>query len=90
MYAGFQVTQIQTLRKKEMGPEWRGKGNQEAYVLAVRAAQLHKLSREEANIIIQMYKDLELIENRLMQVTRIFQQKTYKKRLLEHKTFKER
>lgn len=54
--------------KKDLAPEWRQdwcvKGNNEADALAAAAADLHAVLETEANKIIEVYKDLELIQDR--------------------------
>ena len=57
-------------------------------MIAGSAAQLHELSRGEAEVIMKIYTDLGLVQNKVIQVTKMFPQKTYNKVILENKVFK--
>jgi len=62
--------------KKEKAPawmqDWHVKGNNEADTLAGAAAALHEIPNRTAQPIIQLCTNLALIQNRLIQVTKMF------------------
>ena len=60
--------------------EWHVGGNHEADVLAGVAAELPAIPETEAVVTIEIYKDLELLQNRLIHVTKhFFPQRIYNK-----------
>jgi len=73
-------------KKREIAPEWmpdsHAKGNNEADSLASVAAELHAIPDEPADIMMMIYTALELVQNRLIQVTKMFPQRTYSKTIL--------
>ena len=52
-------------------------GNKVVDELAGAAAELHAVPDDQAKKIIKIYKDLELIQNRIIAVTKLFPQRKY-------------
>jgi len=74
--------------KKEKAPEWMKdwhvQGNKAADELAVAAASLHEIPKEQADKIIKIYKDLHNIQNRIIEVTKMYPQRKYNKTILDN------
>ena len=74
--------------KKKKAPEWMKerhvKGNNVADRLAGKAVELHAVPDEPAKRIIKIYKDLELIQNRIVAVTKMFPQRKHNKVILDN------
>ena len=68
--------------------QWHVAGNNVADSLAGAAADLNAIPETEANIIIQVYKDLALIQNRLITVIKMMPQRAHNKTILEHNKYK--
>lgn len=59
--------------------DWHVAGNKVADELAGAAAELHAVPEEQAKAIIKIYKDLDLIQNRITAVTKMFPQRKHNK-----------
>ena len=62
---------------------WPVAGNNVADMLAGAAADMNAIPEEEANTVIQIYKDLCLIQNRLITVIKMMPQRAHSKTILE-------
>ena len=65
-----------TTKQKEKAPswmkEWHVKGNNEADALASAAAGPHEVPEGQANKIIKIYKDLDKVQTRVIQITNLY------------------
>ena len=68
--------------------EWHVKGNDVADDLAGKAAELHAVPEDQAKKIIKIYKDLELIQNRIIAVTKLFPQRRHNKTIHDNIQYK--
>jgi len=68
--------------------DWHVQGNKVADELAGAAAELHAVPLEQAKSIIKIYKDLELIQNRIIAVTKMFPQRKHIKTIHDNIKYK--
>jgi len=59
--------------------DWHVRCNKVADELAGKAAELHAVPEDQAKRIIKIYKDLDLIQNRIIAVTKLFPQRKHNK-----------
>lgn len=63
-------------------------GNNVAATLAGASAEMNAIPETEANMVIQIHKDLSLIQNRLITVIRMMPQRAQNKTILGHNKYK--
>lgn len=70
-------------------PEWHVKGNSGADISASAAAELDCVPEAEANKIVKVFGDFELIQNGLIDVTRMLPQRSYNKVIINNLQYKQ-
>jgi len=68
--------------------DWHVAGNKVADELAGAAAELHAVPEEQAKTIIKIYRDLDLIQNRIIAVTKMFPQRKHNKTIHDNIKYK--